>query len=124
MWRRNGTQGDDWKHGQFHYPKSSGYVSLVFEAVRGSGYQGDIALDDIEFMRGSECPASKECTFEKTVSDDDGTCGWTQEPASSKKDQFDWTRAKGSTPTILTGPATDHTLQTGEGNCFFKDYIL
>ena len=116
-WSRVGTQGDDWKHGQMHFNQSSGPVTIIFEAVRGAGYQGDIAIDDIDFTRGAECPASRECTFEKTVSDD-GTCGWKQEPASSKKDQFDWTRAKGSTASIMTGPKTDHTLQTSEGHYF------
>ena len=39
-----------------------------------------------------------------------GYCSWTQ----GGGDQMDWHLHKGLTDTILTGPPTDHTLQTGQ----------
>lgn len=41
------------------------------------------------------------CNFEE------GLCGW-------QTDDF-WRRHSGSTPTALTGPSSDHTLQTPNG---------
>lgn len=35
-------------------------------------------------------------------------CGFTQE---TEKDQFDWTRSKGETPSSNTGPSGDHTCR-------------
>ena len=49
------------------------FVKVVFEGVRGKGYQGDIALDDIVIKDGF-CPPLKECEFE-----DVNLCGWTNE---------------------------------------------
>lgn len=43
------------------------------------------------------------CGFEN-----DDMCGFTQE---TEKDQFDWTRTKGETPSSNTGPSGDHTCR-------------
>ena len=52
------------------------------------------------------CPFSAaRCTFESNQ------CGWT----NTDKDNFDWKRKQGSTPTIGTGPSVDHTLGTNKG---------
>lgn len=37
-----------------------------------------------------------------------------------KDDDFDWTRQKGSTPSINTGPSFDHTYGTTSG----ESYVL
>ena len=39
-------------------------------------------------------------------------CGWSEE---KNKDDFDWKIATGSTPSVKTGPAVDHTLGTTLG---------
>ncbi|XP_035827620.1 MAM and LDL-receptor class A domain-containing protein 2-like [Aplysia californica] len=53
----------------------------------------------------ANCSSSTQCTFES------GFCGWMQDT----KDQLDWTRNKGKTPSFATGPSIDHTtgLDTG-----------
>lgn len=153
IWKRVGTQGDEWKHGQVEIPRSTKNkpLSIAFEGIRGNGYAGDIALDDISIAQRT-CPASRkfmifvlclfhlyhiifflpektiftniikheslfvtgECTFE-SISFSDGSrnnlCGW----VNAKNDQFDWTIATGSTPSVKTGPRNDHTYNSSAG---------
>ena len=100
---------------------------VVFEGIRGRGYQGDIAIDDIAFTVGtcvvlphnavpivpttvaSTAPPTTpprgkfSCDFEIDF------CSWSQDSS----DQFNWTRHHGRTSSTDTGPTTDHTLKTG-----------
>ena len=48
-WRQDGEQSAQWEHGGLYMPHADD-VTITFEAVRGKNYQGDIALDDIEFL--------------------------------------------------------------------------
>ena len=73
--------------------KSSGKYQLVFEAVRGDGDKGDIALDDVAIRRGS-CSSQPfnaipqrqvfiDCDFKPSI------CrSWRSE---ANKFQFNWT---------------------------------
>ena len=59
----------------------------------------------------------RSCNFET------GLCGFVQ----LTSDQFDWTRRRGATPTIGTGPISDHTTGTGIITgllCTLKQYSL
>ena len=76
----------------------------MFEGVRGLDYMGDIALDDLDVADGA-CPTATQCDFETDV------CGWTNVPG----DNFDWTRDSTGTPSLGTGPSTDHTTGTKNG---------
>ena len=56
-WRKYGEQSAQWLQGGLYLPHADD-VTITFEAVRGNNYQGDIALDDIEFVNcdmGCEC---------------------------------------------------------------------
>jgi len=106
---------------------------IVFEAIRGNSYQGDIAIDDIQvtntpcgilpananpnpttatpvvpttkFTLPPTIPASPyNCDFEK------GICQYTQE---NLNDIFNWTVTQGGTYSQGTGPIYDHTIQQG-----------
>lgn len=106
---------------------------VVFEGIRGKGYQGDIAIDDIAFTVGacvvlphnavhiistttalSTAPPTTppkgkfNCDFEIDF------CSWTQDSS----DKFNWTRHRGKTSSTDTGPTTDHTLKTGTFQIF------
>ena len=89
----------------------------------GKGYQGDIALDDINFNSyfypcptlpsdampptlppTTITPSDSNCSFEG------GLCRWSQ----VKTDDFDWTINANATGSFGTGPLGDHTLK-GKG---------
>ena len=54
-WQRSGTQGDEWKRGLVPLSTASTRSRIVFEAVRGVSYSGDIAIDDVSILSGA-CP--------------------------------------------------------------------
>lgn len=54
------------------------------------------------------------CDFEH------GLCGYTADP----KADFDWSRNKGSTTSVGTGPPYDHTLQTNQGRVLMSLSII
>ena len=81
---------------------------MVFEAVKGSSFTGDIAIDDFKIRDGA-CPNPGDCDFE-----DGDTCSWT----NSQTDDFDWIVGRGGTPSFLTGPRIDHTTGTGAGKLY------
>ena len=71
-----------------------------------NGYlPGYVALDDIQIILGA-CPATQFCDFESP-----DICNY-QHDVTAK---FKWTRNKGSTDSLSTGPPYDHTYQTSEG---------
>lgn len=78
---------------------------VVFEGIRGSGYQGDIAIDDVE-LKDNVCPPPGDCNFET------GTCNWVN---VQNTDNFDWLRGRGSTLSSFTGPSVDHTTNSSSG---------
>lgn len=65
VWQRLKSQGDKWRYGYVQLPAVTdslssatgpvGKYSVVFKSVRGQGYRGDVALDDISARPGS-CP--------------------------------------------------------------------
>lgn len=78
---------------------------IVFEGIKGSSYQGDIAIDDVQLLDNA-CPPPGDCNFEL------GTCTWVNVP---RTDDFDWLRGSGSTTSLYTGPSTDHTTNSSAG---------
>lgn len=42
----------------------------------------------------------------------------------SQGDTFDWTRDNGGTPSLTTGPSTDHTTGTKNGKCTHNSTAL
>lgn len=56
-----GPQGDFWYRGLVQAPYSQNDYQFVIEGVRGNGYQGDIAIDDVSLTPG--CQICKDCTM-------------------------------------------------------------
>ena len=81
------------------------FEKIIFEAVRGSDFRGDIALDDIYFKeapcgKAAPAPTPTPTSSPVTCSFDTDDCGW---------ETNKWLRHAGATPTANTGPTADHT---------------
>ncbi|XP_056247120.1 zonadhesin-like [Seriola aureovittata] len=104
-WKRN-DQGNMWHLAQVEITTTRAF-QIIFEGRRGSNDQSDVAIDDIKLYRGHCSACQLHCNFEQDL------CHWSQLLA----DVFDWTRHSGSTPTMMTGPSSDHT--TGDGHYLY-----
>jgi len=51
VWSKYGDQGNQWNEAKFTLESKLDY-KVMFEAVRGASFQGDMALDDIGFTNG------------------------------------------------------------------------
>ena len=103
IWTRRGTQGNKWRYAQVNLISNQPFY-VIFEGVRGSSYMGDIALDDLDVADGP-CPPPKACDFETDM------CLW----KNTVGDNFNWQRDSGGTPSLGTGPSSDHTTGTSNG---------
>ena len=113
VWSKSGTQGNKWWNGLVQVSNNNTY-QIVFEGVRGSGYQGDIALDDVE-LQNTACRATVNCDFESPVAQLK-KCGWTDLVG----DDFNWRIGQGATSSRNTGPSNDHTLGDQRGIFYNK----
>ena len=48
-----GNQGNRWIRAQYGISANSGQFQIVFEGITANGYQGDIAIDDVNVKAGS-----------------------------------------------------------------------
>ncbi|XP_013397767.1 MAM and LDL-receptor class A domain-containing protein 1-like [Lingula anatina] len=55
IWSETGDQGNKWYIASASIPPQNRLFQVVFEGVRGTGYQGDIAIDDYAIKSGA-CP--------------------------------------------------------------------
>jgi hypothetical protein len=62
LWQLTGQAASSWQQGQMNIPSqySGKPFQLVFEGVRGKGYRGDIALDDISVDLTSGCTTAPD----------------------------------------------------------------
>ncbi|XP_057650760.1 MAM domain-containing glycosylphosphatidylinositol anchor protein 1 isoform X3 [Chionomys nivalis] len=87
-WSLSGNKGNVWQ--QAHVPiNPSGPFQIIFEGVRGSGYLGDIAIDDVTLKKG-ECPRrqmdpNKVCTHDPGVSNTDSSRGLNRTESCSSR---------------------------------------
>ncbi|XP_069140761.1 uncharacterized protein [Argopecten irradians] len=60
VWRTNGNQGDVWLLARLSIPEQIARIGyqIIFEAIIGRGYQGDMAVDDIKVTDGV-CPTGR-----------------------------------------------------------------
>ncbi|XP_022790685.1 uncharacterized protein LOC111330143 [Stylophora pistillata] len=64
VWSMSGDQGDEWKMARVTLVSKSFQYQVIFEAVRGSSFRSDIALDDISF-KGYPCLEAVGCYLDK-----------------------------------------------------------
>eukprot|EP00057_Strongylocentrotus_purpuratus_P017999 XP_011672473.1 PREDICTED: MAM and LDL-receptor class A domain-containing protein 1-like [Strongylocentrotus purpuratus] len=90
---------------------SSLEYTIVFEAT--IYYEGILALDDINLNK-DYCTPAGSCDFEYDM------CTFWNDP-SADVDDFDWIRWNGPTPSLESGPATDHSTGTPAGFYMYID---
>ncbi|CAH1790066.1 unnamed protein product, partial [Owenia fusiformis] len=83
VWSITGDQGDKWQEVKLDLP--GGNYKVVFEGIRGVGFEGDIAIDDV--VISPKVKTISACNFEN------GMCGNTQDT----DDDFNWQRSHGQT---------------------------
>eukprot|EP00057_Strongylocentrotus_purpuratus_P006238 XP_011660712.1 PREDICTED: MAM and LDL-receptor class A domain-containing protein 1 [Strongylocentrotus purpuratus] len=112
VWSRSGSQTDrsGWKEAKIMFTAPSPF-RIIFEGVIGEGERSDIGIDDV-MVRQPKMPNS--CDFESSEMGD--LCFFYQEDL---EDDFDWTRHSGETPSLDTGPLTDHTLMNDTGHYMY-----
>eukprot|EP00057_Strongylocentrotus_purpuratus_P018004 XP_011672478.1 PREDICTED: MAM and LDL-receptor class A domain-containing protein 1-like [Strongylocentrotus purpuratus] len=103
IFKRQGTQGNQWMYEQWTVSSTTSWA-VVFEAYKGLGNAGDIAIDDVIVTDGA-CSLQRTCDFEV------GFCSWTQD----SMDDFDWTIGNNGSMLEGTGPPSDHTMGTDLG---------
>ena len=54
IWSRSGNHGSNWNIARVTVNRGTGR-QITFEGVRGNGFSGDIAIDDIRMIAGN-CP--------------------------------------------------------------------
>ncbi|XP_041460949.1 MAM and LDL-receptor class A domain-containing protein 1-like [Lytechinus variegatus] len=111
VWTRTGSSGNQWKEGYIDVVDIKDF-RVVYEAIKGRSFTGDIAIDDLDLIEG-QCKGTHTCDFQS-----DDLCGYQQETG---KDDFDWIPGSGSTLTPGTGPAVDHTYSTSYGRYMYID---
>ncbi|CAM4935869.1 unnamed protein product [Rotaria socialis] len=137
IWSLSGNRGNNWYEGQVSYISSTPY-QIIMEAISGKDYLGDISIDDFTFTT-SNCsirpmndavptgattlpstlstttirqstlaPQSPwDCNFEQGV-----LCAtWSHDNDAD----FRWAPKQGQTPSMNTGPTSDHTYGTSDG---------
>lgn len=78
---------------------------VVFEAVMGSDYLGDISIDSFGVYEFA-CPSPGECDFEEL-------CTWRN---TELNDDIDWMQGSGRSNTAdQSGPQSDHTSGNENG---------
>uniref|UniRef100_M4ALI1 Zonadhesin-like n=1 Tax=Xiphophorus maculatus TaxID=8083 RepID=M4ALI1_XIPMA len=124
VWGIIDNKGSEWQLGKVDL-NTTAVFQIIFEGQRGSNDQSDVAIDDITLHQGrcseptignvtapprvTSLVCHLDCDFEKDF------CQWSQ----MLPDVFDWERRNGSTPTLITGPLSDHT--TGDGHYLHID---
>ncbi|XP_071158212.1 uncharacterized protein [Mytilus edulis] len=111
IWSKNGDKGQAWMNACIYISKRQQDYQLAIEAVRGSGYYSDMAIDDMVISAVAD---NQNCTcfnidYDDYCDFDNDLCHWKQ----GTVDNLDWTRNEGPTPSMQTGPSIDHTSGLG-----------
>ena len=102
LWKINFNFGDIWNAAELTVGKTDEPWAIAFESEYGTGYFGDLAIDDV-FIRNGNCQPLGSCSFE-TID----FCTWHN--IRPPLDDFDWLVAHGETDSAFTGPSIDHTF--------------
>lgn len=145
LWSKSGQQGNTWNSLQFRI-RTTAQFQVVFEAVRGNGYQSDIALDEISLIPGS-CVAANplapstsipiattQTVTSATTNRKDPMCpsGWVEHGQScykAFKNKFLWQDAKARCQKhgghlVTINNAKEHIFIINMAATLHGDYVL
>ena len=123
IWSTQGQRGDFWVLSQVTVQPQTKYFDFIFEATKGDGIFGNIAIDDINLVKGGSCeffnstttqststvklpPYGLQCDFENNK-----FCEWFPDPASDKQ----WIIQNGNSAVYGTAPLNDVTTSSSQG---------
>ncbi|XP_033961351.1 zonadhesin-like isoform X2 [Pseudochaenichthys georgianus] len=145
VWWKTNEQGYMWQMAQVDIRTTRAF-KIIIEGRRGSNEKSDLAIDDVKLYRGrcsdlsdekstspskpdgspvvaattdfnkdnvTQAPDNRHPVCQLNCNYEQDLCQWTQ----LYTDVIDWTRHSGSTPTVMTGPSSDHT--TGGGHYLY-----
>ncbi len=122
LWKTSGNKGDKWILGQITIQPQSNYFDLIFEATVGNSVFGNIALDDINLVKGGSCEFFNSTTTKQTTSnappfglscdfEDKKFCDWYPDPLSDKQ----WSIQSGNSAVYGSAPLNDVTTSSSQG---------
>lgn len=110
IWRRDGNKADSWSHAYVTVLNTNLVNKWIeFEGDMSNLFSGYVAIDEVRLLI-AECPSVQYCDFENV-----DLCGYDHDITGD----FKWTRNKGDTPSLSTGPKFDHTYNTNLGHYMF-----
>eukprot|EP00118_Oscarella_pearsei_P003168 m.13253 g.13253 ORF g.13253 m.13253 type:complete len:3799 (+) comp24600_c0_seq1:127-11523(+) len=143
IFSRSGDQGDSWQKAQIDLPTTTSPYQIVFDVVQGSGYRGDIAIDDIRFLlcippsqcsstefqcsngycipSPWQCDEMRDCQYGSDETNCSKLCTFERSATcnvwnSSSEGDLLWQRQSRSSSPFTTGPTSDHTLNSDHGH--------
>ncbi|XP_013420619.1 MAM and LDL-receptor class A domain-containing protein 2 [Lingula anatina] len=109
LWTKSGNLGNIWRRGEVLAVTNASF-QVVFEAICGSDYRSDVALDDINIVQLTLAHTQQaSCDFEY------GACGFLQDMAAPAG----WLISNGSRTSTVSA---DHTLRSASGHFMYARY--
>ncbi|ELT98074.1 hypothetical protein CAPTEDRAFT_223844 [Capitella teleta] len=123
VFTKSGDQGDTWFHQTMTLSSLSQTDKIIFNGIRGNGYRGDIALDEIKITTlscddnsqvATTLPSTTETLLPLTCNFDskDAYCGISQ-GVDDVDDEYDWAILTDATPSTDTGPTRGYAGSNG-----------
>ena len=147
LWTKSGNQGTQWYQDQVQIIDPGVDYRVVFEAVRGTNINSDVAIDDISMLKG-DCLGHQITTVNPCVYNCDGHCITSDKICDLKNDcvngrdefncgyncnfenstckwvtsndtSYTWNAGQGASPVANAGPPIDHTLLSPFGHYMY-----
>ncbi|XP_072038887.1 MAM and LDL-receptor class A domain-containing protein 2-like [Amphiura filiformis] len=112
VWSKNVSTSDLWQPAFMDIAPQGTNYQVVFEVIRGTDFNGCIAIDDLK-LNDDICPTVNATTdFEKN-----GIGDFIQD----QTDDMDWRMHSGRTYSYYTGPNKDHTFGNTSGHFIYLE---
>jgi hypothetical protein len=120
VWTRSGNQGNQWMRAVIDTSSQNKPYQIGIEGTIGSGYAGDIGIDDFSLSLGcgtAFAPPPETAINPTSCNFESGMCQW----QNSFLNNLDWTLHSGYTTSRYTGPRADHTFGNVTGHYLYME---